>query len=73
MEKAAALGVLELDAFINGIKQDIDAVLNAITSDFSNGLVEGTVNKIQVIKPASCMVDAGLICLETDVFYWTSL
>lgn len=50
MEKAAALGVLELDAFINGLKQDIDAVLNAITSDFSNGLVEGTVNKIKVIK-----------------------
>jgi predicted transcriptional regulator len=50
MEKALALGVAELETFINGLKQDIDAVINAITSDFSNGLVEGTVNKIKVIK-----------------------
>ena len=50
MEKAAALGLPELDAFINGLKQDIDAVMNAISIDFSNGLVEGTVNKIKVIK-----------------------
>ena len=50
MEKAAALKLPELDAFIGGLKQDIDAVINAITSDFSNGLVEGTVNKIKVVK-----------------------
>jgi predicted transcriptional regulator len=50
MDKTAALGFPELNAFIGGLRQDIDAVMNAITSDFSNGLVEGTVNKIKVIK-----------------------
>lgn len=50
MEKTVTLGVPELDAFVNGLKQDIGAVMNAITSDFNNGLVEGTVNKIKVIK-----------------------
>lgn len=50
MDKATALGLPELNAFIGGLKQDIDAVVNAITSDYSNGLVEGTVNKIKVVK-----------------------
>lgn len=50
MDKVASLGVPELDMFINGLKQDIDAVRNAITTDFSNGLAEGTINKIKVIK-----------------------
>ena len=50
MDKVAVIGVPELDAFVNGLKRDIDAVMNAITSEFSNGLVEGTINKIKVIK-----------------------
>jgi len=50
MNKAAALEIPEFDTFVNGLKQDIDAVMNAITSNFSNGLAEGTINKIKVIK-----------------------
>ena len=50
MEKAVALGIPEFKTFVNGLKQDIDAVMNAISSDFSNGLAEGTINKIKVIK-----------------------
>ena len=50
MEKATALGFPELATFVNGLKNDIDAVINAITTEYSNGLVEGTVNKIKVIK-----------------------
>jgi len=50
MTKASALGLPEIDAFIGGLKQDINAVTNAITSDFSNGLAEGKINKIKVIK-----------------------
>ena len=50
MEKAAAMGLPELNTFINGIKTDIDAVKNAIAFDFNNGLVEGTINKIKVVK-----------------------
>jgi len=50
MEKVCELGIPELNAFVGGLRQDIDAVINAITIDFNNGLVEGTINKIKVIK-----------------------
>ena len=50
MDKVNSLGIVELDAFVNGLKQDINAVNNAITTDFSNGLAEGVINKIKVIK-----------------------
>ena len=50
MENVLSLGVPELDAFVNGLKQDIDAVMNAISSELSNGLAEGVINKIKVIK-----------------------
>jgi predicted transcriptional regulator len=50
MERAAGLKITQLNTFINGLKHDIDAVMNAVASDFSNGLAEGTVNKIKVIK-----------------------
>jgi transposase len=45
-----ALGIPELTSFINGINRDIEAVKNAIIYKYSNGLAEGTVNKIKVIK-----------------------
>ena len=47
MEKVLALEIPELDAFVNGLKLDIDAIMNAISSEFSNGLVEGVINKIK--------------------------
>ena len=40
----------KIDSFINGIKQDYDAVKNAITSPYSNGVVEGNVNWLKNIK-----------------------
>ena len=50
IEKAAALGVAEINSFIEGLKQDLYAVKNAIFYDFNNGLAEGTINKIKVVK-----------------------
>ena len=50
MKKASALGIAEFDSFVGGLKMDIDAVKNAIEYDFNNGLAEGTINKIKVIK-----------------------
>lgn len=50
MEKVSALKIAELDSFIEGLKLDVDAVMNSIAYDYSNGLAEGTVNKIKVIK-----------------------
>lgn len=40
----------ELKSYIEGLKQDIDAVKNAILYDYNNGLAEGSVTKIKLIK-----------------------
>ena len=50
IEDSLNLGIREIKSFINGLKQDIDAVKNAISLDYNNGLAEGSVNKIKVIK-----------------------
>ncbi|ANW97693.1 transposase [Thermoclostridium stercorarium subsp. thermolacticum DSM 2910] len=50
MEKAKKLGIPEIDSFICGLERDLDAVRNAIKYEYSNGLVEGNINKLKVIK-----------------------
>ncbi|KLO24458.1 transposase IS204 [Marinitoga sp. 1197] len=46
-EKSSIQGI---QCFINGIKLDIVAVENAIKYEYSNGLAEGKINKIKLIK-----------------------
>lgn len=48
--KALKLKINELNSFISGLKRDIDAVKNAIIYDYNNGLAEGCINKIKLIK-----------------------
>lgn len=50
IEKTRDLNIKELNTFINGIEQDKKAVLNSIKEKYSNGVAEGTVNKIKFIK-----------------------
>ena len=50
LNRASNLNIGEINSFINGIKRDIDAVKNAIIYDYNNGLAEGSVNKLKVIK-----------------------
>lgn len=50
IEKYTKLDIGEINSFISGIKRDIVAVKNAIDYEHSNGLAEGKVNKIKVIK-----------------------
>jgi len=50
MAKVDIMEIPEFKTFTNGIRLDLDAVMNAFVSDLSNGLVEGTINKIKVIK-----------------------
>jgi transposase len=50
IEKAQGLGISEMTSFANGLERDWDAARNAIVSPFSNGLAEGSVNKLKVIK-----------------------
>ena len=40
----------ELQTFLNGVKKDLTAVKNGIIYPYNNGLAEGSVNKIKVIK-----------------------
>ena len=49
-KETEALEIDELESFINGIKRDIIAVKNAIRLDYNNGLAEGSVNKLKVVK-----------------------
>ncbi len=43
-------GQPELSSFANGIRRDYHAVANALTLPWSSGQVEGTVNKIKLLK-----------------------
>ena len=48
--EAATLELNELTSFLNGIKQDIEAVENACRLPYNNGLAEGSINKLKTIK-----------------------
>lgn len=50
IHRATGLNVREINSFINGITRDIIAVKNAIRYEYNNGLAEGSVNKLKVIK-----------------------
>lgn len=50
MNIANNLQIREISSFVNGLERDIYAVQNAIKYDYSNGLAEGSVNKLKVIK-----------------------
>lgn len=50
LEEAEGLGIEQISSFAGGIRRDIDAVRKAIELDYNNGLAEGSVNKIKVVK-----------------------
>jgi transposase len=50
IERATALDIQPLNSFINGIERDLIAVKNAITYEYNNGLAEGKVNKLKLVK-----------------------
>ena len=50
MERAECFDIPEIQTFINSTSRDITAVRNAIENAYSNGLAEGSVNKIKVVK-----------------------
>jgi len=70
IKDAQKLEIDEINSFIGGISRDIEAVKNAIKYDYSNGLAEGSVNKLKVIKRimyGRCSFDllrSKLLCLE---------
>jgi len=50
IQSATSLNISGINSFIIGITRDIDAVTNAAKYEYNNGLAEGSVNKIKVIK-----------------------
>lgn len=42
--------IKEISSFATGLENDISAVENAVASDLSNGFVEGTNNKVKMVK-----------------------
>jgi transposase len=50
MEQVLACPCPELHRFVTGLRQDYDAVKAALTDDWSNGQVEGQVNRLKLIK-----------------------
>lgn len=50
LDTAEASGIPELKSFANGIRQDPEATKAGIKYSYSNGIAEGNVNKIKMIK-----------------------
>jgi transposase len=50
LEDVARSKIDALAGFANGIKQDLDAVTNALSLPWSNGQTEGQVNRLKLIK-----------------------
>lgn len=50
IENVTQLGFDAITGFCNGIARDLEAVKNAIRYDYNNGLAEGSVNKLKLIK-----------------------
>ena len=48
-----ASGIAELIAFVDGLADDAEAVANGCSMTWSNGMVEGFVNKVKWIKRSS--------------------
>jgi len=48
-----ASGIAELIAFVDGLADDAEAVANGCSMTWSNGMVEGFVNKVKAIKRSS--------------------
>ena len=50
LEAAAGCGVPELSGFARGLRQDLAAIQAALSIEWSNGQVEGQVNRLKFIK-----------------------
>jgi transposase len=46
----AESGLAELQRFVKGLERDREAVLAGLTEIYSNGMTEGFVNKLKLIK-----------------------
>lgn len=61
LDDAASCGVSEFSNFAKGLKRDYDAVRAGITLEWSNGPVEGHINRLKLVK--RCMYGRGSLTL----------
>lgn len=61
LKKAKDLKIREINSFADGAKRDYETVSNAVKFDYSNGLAEGKVNKLKLIK----RIMYGRCCFST--------
>lgn len=71
IQRAKESGYKPLQNFAYGIECDKKAVFNAITLPFSNGVLEGTVNKMKAVK-RSMYNKAGIGLLKVKLIGETS-
>lgn len=50
LQDVAASGIKSLQSFANGLRSDVAAVRNALSMPWSNGQVEGQINRLKFIK-----------------------
>jgi transposase len=50
LQEAASRSIVELQMFAQGLRQDYEAVSAALSSEYSNGQVEGQVNRLKLLK-----------------------
>lgn len=50
IEQATELHIQPLNSFIKGIERDLTAVKNGIAYEYNNGLAEGKINKLKLVK-----------------------
>ena len=50
LDAVAADDLPALHALVAGLRRDLDAVTNGLSLDYNSGQVEGTVNRIKMIK-----------------------
>lgn len=50
MERAQKTGIHAMDRFVRTLKQDLSAVEAAVTEPWSNGPVEGQINRLKTVK-----------------------
>jgi transposase len=50
LKDATASGIYAMRRFVRTLRQDIDAVRNAITEPWSNGQIEGQINRLKTLK-----------------------
>ncbi len=50
VEDVEGLGIEQINSFVNGLRRDLPTVKKVIELDYSNGLAEGSANRLKVTK-----------------------